>query len=537
MRNTLAKAARLSDELLGIIVASGSAAGISAAFNAPIAGAMFALEIILGARFSNRYLGVVVIASVSSNVVSRALLGTHPAFDVPAYPLHSPLELPLYLVLALLCGTVAVFFSRLLSSFEHRSAHLGLALPLRFALGMALTGVVAIAEPRVLGSGLEEVGEAIADSENWFALEAMLSLLFFKLLATLFTLGTGNSGGEFAPSMVIGAMLGGIVGYAGNLLAPEVVRQPQAFALVGMAAFLSGAIRAPITCIILVLEMSNDYRLIVPLMMTVVLSTLVADLLQADSIYTEKLTTRGIRWQRGHDIDVLQTVTVEEVMTRDYASVLPSTPLSSLVTQFNVTHQHGFAIVQDGQLYGIVALKDVEAAQAAGQPPETPAIALGTTQNVVTVHPDDPVNNALRRMNAYHVGRLPVVARADRRTFLGMVRRADILHAYDLGLSRKAWEQHREEVFRLRKNLDDVAFIDLSVGEGAPMAGRTLKEFPYSDDCLLVSVRRGGKSMIAHGDTLILPGDRLTAYASEHMQDVVRAQFGGLPAPQPEPDR
>jgi chloride channel protein, CIC family len=514
---------KLTDEKLKMLVASGAAAGIAATFNAPIAGAMFALEVILG-RFGNRYLGMVVISAVSANVVARVLLGEEPAFSVPAYPLDSPLELPLYLVLGVLCALLAIVYITVLYRAEDVFDSWQVPLPVRTTVGMLLLGLLALVAPEVLGSGLHFIGEAISRNLT-LATDTLLTLLVLKLLATAFTLGAGNSGGVFAPGLFMGALLGGLVGQIGQQLWPEVIANPGAFALVGMAAMFAGAARAPITAIIIVLEMSNDYRLIVPLMMTVVVATLLADLLHPESIYTLKLKRKGIRWQTGQDIDVLQSVRIGEVMTLNYDEVQPETRLTETVTLLNTSHHHGFPIVdQQRRLRGIVTISDIEHAQAANVAPDTPVIEIGRTGNLITVYPDEPVYSALRLLNVYDIGRIPVVAREDDVTYLGIIRRSDIMHAYDVGLERKSIEQHRQEELRLRR-VERNTFVEVEVEPNAPMAGHTLSEFPHSNHCLLVSVRRGGDARIAHGSTRIEAGDLITAYVAIDCVDLMYGQF------------
>jgi CIC family chloride channel protein len=203
--STIGQLAKLSDDQIRMLVASGAAAGIAATFNAPIAGCMFALEVILG-RFSNRYLGIVVVAAVSANVVSRSLLGDAPAFHVPVYQLNSSLELPLYALMALLCTLAAIGFIRALYAAEHLFDSWKVPLHIRTATGMGLTGIAALFAPEVLGTGLEFIGETIADDIT-ISIGFMVILLVLKLFATTFTLGAGNSGGVFAPALFMGQCL------------------------------------------------------------------------------------------------------------------------------------------------------------------------------------------------------------------------------------------------------------------------------------------------------------------------------------------
>src|SRR5690606_27642161 len=194
------------------LVACGAAAGIAAVFNAPIAGAIFALEVILG-RFTVRHFGAVVISSVSASIVGRSFLGDRPAFSVPAYPLNDIAELPIYVFLGFVAAIVAVAFIRILYAAEKLFESLKMPLAIKAAIGMLLTAAVALFVPNrlILGSGIELIGETIAEGFD-ISLGLMTLLLVTKLLATTFTLGSGNSGGVFAPSLFMGAMLGGIVG-------------------------------------------------------------------------------------------------------------------------------------------------------------------------------------------------------------------------------------------------------------------------------------------------------------------------------------
>jgi CIC family chloride channel protein len=519
---------RLSDEQRSMLVASGAAAGIAATFNAPIAGCLFALEVIL-ARFSNRYLGIVVVAAVAANVVSRSLLGENPAFQVPVYSLNSSLELPLYMVVGVLCALMAILFIRVLYGAEHLVEKIKLPLPLITAAGMALTALVGLIAPEVLGPGLEFIGDSISEDMN-MTIGFMLGLLLFKLIATTFTLGTGNSGGVFAPGLFMGALVGGIVGQVGHTIWPETVLTPGAFALVGMAALFAGTARAPITAVVIVLEMSNDYRLILPLLMTVMIATLIADLLHPDTIYTRKLHLRGVQIDSSRDIDLLQMVQVKEVISREYLTVPPDMTVAALYPLFDKTHHHGFPIVaRNGSLVGIITLSDVERAHELGDYQERTVVEVGTTNNIITVHPDEFIFQALKRMNVYDIGRLPVVAREDSSRYLGMIRRVDILRAYNVGLTRKSIEMHRESFFKLR-DVEEQKLVEIEVKPGTPMVGKTLSEFPHSSHCLAIAIVRGGHTLIPNGQTRILAGDQITAYVDADQQDMIVRYFQN-PAP------
>ncbi len=224
----------------------------------------------------------------------------------------------------------------------------------------------------------------------------MVALLIGKLLATTFTLGSGNSGGVFAPSLFMGAILGGIVGTVAHNLFPTVAVNPGAYAIVGMAALFAGAARAPITAILIVFEMSGDYKLILPLMLATVLATLIAERIFPESIYTFKLKLKGISLERGRDLDIMQTVTVDEVMTRTFQTVPDDMSLVEISDLFASTHRHGFPIIDgNGKLTGIVTVSDLDRAVDNELPRRTLVKEIGTPRSQLLVAmPDQAVGRS-----------------------------------------------------------------------------------------------------------------------------------------------
>ena len=528
--STLGQWLSFSDERMRTLVACGAAAGIAATFNAPIAGAIFALEVILG-RLAVRYFGAIVLSAVSASVVSQALLGDKSAFQVPAYPLHHLGEIPIYALLGVLAALWAVLFIKLLYGAEHRFDKWGLPLWVKTAVGMTLTGLTLLLLPggQVLGPGLDLIGESIAEDFN-LTLVLMGLLLVGKLVATTFTLGSGNSGGVFAPSLFMGAVLGGIVGTAGHMLFPEVVVHPGAYAIVGMAAVFAGAARAPITAILIVFEMSGDYKLILPLMLATVIATLLAEHLYSDSIYTLKLTLKGINWGRGRDQDVLQGVMVNEVMTRNnLETILVMTTLSQLKELFAHSHTHGLSILdEEGKLWGVVTITDMERALADELPDETVVTQIGTTwPHLKVAFPDESIGDALSRMSTRGLGRLPVVARDDPYELLGLIRRPDIIKAYDLALTRRDEIQARSQRMQELKKQDGTEFVEIYLKHDDAVVGRNVQSMAAQlpDDCVLISIKRGDKVIIPHGSTVFEAGDHITAFTRV---DEAKTLFGSL---------
>jgi CIC family chloride channel protein len=519
--STLGQWLSFSDERIRTLVACGAAAGIAATFNAPIAGSIFALEVILG-RMTVRYFGAIVLSAVSASMVSQALLGDKPAFQVPAYPLHHLGEIPIYALLGVLSALWAVLFIKVLYGAEERFDRWSVPLPVKTAVGMILTGLTLLILPgkQVLGPGLDLIGDGIAEDFN-LTLGLMGMLLIGKLVATTFTLGSGNSGGVFAPSLFMGAVLGGMVGTAGHMFWPEVAMHPGAYAIVGMAAVFAGAARAPITAILIVFEMSGDYKLILPLMLATVIATLLAEHLYPDSIYTLKLKLKGINWGRGRDQDVLQGVMVNEVMSRNNVeTVSVMTPLSQLKEMFANIHSHGLSVLdEDGKLWGVVTITDMERALSDEMDDDTLVSEIGTGWPYLKVSfPDESIGDALSRMSTRGLGRMPVVDREDPYQLLGLIRRQDIIKAYDLALTRRDEIQARSQRVEALKQKNGTEFVEIYLNNDDAVVGQSVQSVAAQlpDDCVLISIEREGRVVIPHGNTLFEAGDHITAFTRIH---------------------
>lgn len=512
--STVGQLFHFSAERVRTLVACGAAAGIAATFNAPIAGVIFALEVILG-KFTTRYFGAVVISAVSASIVALIFLGNQPAFAVPAYPLNHLGELPVYIVLGGLAAIVAVLFVRVLYWLEEFFLKWQVSSAVKAAAGMLITGLLALLLPgrQVLGSGLEFIGRAIADD---FPLPVglMALLLLLKLLATSFTLGSGNSGGIFAPSLFMGATLGGMVGSVAHNLWPEVAINPGAYAIVGMAAVFSGAARAPITAVLIVFEMSNDYKLILPLMIATVLSTFLAEYLFSESIYTLKLKLKGIVLQRGRDLDLMQSLQVREAMTPNPYVVSTELPVKELGEFFQQTHHHSFPVVNhELKLVGMVSLRDYERALQRQAVAQLKTGDIATMGRLLTVYDDEPLSNAIQRLAIRGVNKMPVVTRAEPDKVIGVIQRSDIVKVYNMALARRAEGKIDEVKASLRRGAN-MRFVSIEITSGSNAAYKTVAslapKLPY--DCVVVSVYRQGNLLIPHGDTVLQPGDTVSAF-------------------------
>lgn len=496
----------LSEDRTRVMVATGAAAGIATAFNAPIAGVFFAVELILG-EYATSSFGMVVLGAVLGAALTRAVVGPTPAFPIPPYGYHGPVELPFYLVLGLLAAPVALAYTRALY-WAHDLFHHG-SFPrwLRPVLVGVLVGLVGVFFPQVFGDSYEAVADILHGSELLPTL--LLLLLGLKILLTALSLGAGFVGGVFAPSLFLGAALGGAYGVVIARLFPSLTIVPSAFALVGMAAVLAGAVRAPVTAIMLLFEMTNDYRIILPLMFAVIVSLLIAQALNEYSVYTLSLYRKGIRLERGRMVDVLEALRVQDVMEPLPVTISEQMPLRLVSTMLQQVRAHGLPVVDDeGRLVGIISVQDIQRALEKGEHNLERPVCDFCTRRPVVVYPDESVKEALQRMVAHDIGRLPVVSRGDRTQLLGWLSRAAIIRAYDLALVQQATRRHRVGQVRLSA-MSGAEVLELEVQPHSLLDGRAIGEVSWPHDSLVASVQRGGRLLIPHGDTRLRAGDHL----------------------------
>jgi CIC family chloride channel protein len=535
--STLGQLLHLSDERVRNLVACGAAGGIAATFNAPIAGSIFALEVILG-RLEVTYFGAVVISSVAAVAVARIFQEGTFAFVVPQYTLISPWELILYTLLGMLAAFGSVGFTRLLYASEDLWDRVPLPEFVKPIGGGLLLGIIGLLTyktangfPRVFGVGYESIGDTLFTR---LGAEVVLGLFLFKMLATVLTLGAGGSGGIFAPSLFMGAMLGTIFGQITHHLFPSVTAPAGAYAMVGMAAFFSGAAHAPVTAILILFEMTGDYRIMLPLMLATVISTLVSRMLSRDSIYTLKLTRRGVHLEQGRDIDIMQGVTVGEAMSTETEKIPLNLPLNLLADKFSRTHNHGFPVVDEsGDLAGVVTIRDLEQTLAENPIDGKTVADIATTEGLLTCFPDEPMWKALCTMGPRDVSQLPVLEQRGSRRLIGLLRRRDIIQAYNNAIAKKAHDQHHAEFLRVTK-LNDAEFANFKITPGSASEGRLISELKLPEKCLVVSVRRGNQLIIPHGYTRLRAKDQLTIFAENGSLATVKQSLDDPDASQPE---
>jgi CIC family chloride channel protein len=516
--STLAQFLNLNKERTVTLVACGSAAGIAATFNAPIAGVIFAMEVILD-EFTTHYFGTVVVAAVAASVVSRYALGNHPAFAVPTYILVSPWELLFYALLGVLAAVVGWSFVGALDYAESKFDSWRFPNALKPAVGAVGVGLIGFVLPQALGTGLVPIEQTLSGNTTW---SLLLALLVAKFLATTFTLGSGNSGGVFSPSLYMGAMLGGLFGYLVHLFFPDITAGSGAYALVGMASVFSAAAHAPLTASLIVFEMSQDYRMILPLMVTVGLSTLLSQYLRRYSIYTIRLHKTGVPIERDRDVDLMKSIRVCEVMTQKPETVRANTRLANLADLFVRTRHHGFPVVDDhNELLGVVTVQDLERTATAGAEIDQLSVADITVRDIVVVFPDDSLAEALEIMGDGDYGRLPVVERQNPTQLVGLLRRADIVRAYRHAVLHKMENQHRAENIRLGQ-MTKMEILEIELSPDMTGVGQYIRNLKLPSDTLITSIRRRERIIIAHGDTQLQAGDVVVALTRQGTAPDVR---------------
>ncbi len=520
---------RFNDERRRTLVAVAAAGGIAATFNAPIAGVLFALEVILG-KFGNRHFASVVIGAVMASAISREILGPDPAFAVPLYELNSLYELPLYVLLGVVCAFASVGFIRLVVGGEDLFNRLSVSPWLRPALGGLLVGLIALVLPQVLGRGYDTTGAILGGRPIFEGGEVgvvlLLVLALVKALATSVSLASWGSGGIFAPVLLIGAALGGAFGELAAYLFPAVVAQPGAFALVGMGAVFAGTTRSPMSTIVMIFELSGGYPLILPLLLAAVMATLIADAVDPESIYQVILSRKGLSLLRSRESDLLQTVSVREFMEEDIPTLRTDDTIKNLRDALANSHHHGFVLTSPDDpehIASIVTLSDVERARREGIEPQSPLRVIAHK----TVHcalPDEPISDVLERMARLDIGRMPVVDPRDRRRAIGFVRQSNLARAYYQAVQRHRQLEEEEEARRLR-DLTGQEIVEVRVRSQCPLVGKTLKEARLPQESIVVAIRRSGQTIFPHGDTKLEPGDTVVANVAPGFSPEFRSYF------------
>ncbi len=428
--SVLGKLFRFPTRNLKILVGCGAAAGISGAFNAPFAGAFFALEEVLG-TFSVGAFSPVVIASVLGSVTARAFLGDESVVRVPAYDaVESWALVLLYPLLGIACGAVGAFYSRVYFQSARWFSQLPGPTWLRPVVGGALVGALALTASGLLaGDGHLHIPMDQLARLSWYFL---LFVTLVKIIMTAVTLGAGGSGGVFTPTLLVGATLGTGLGLLLQLALPNVAVNPVAFGLVGMAGLVSGANRAPITAIFMVFEITDDYGLVLPLMIVSVLAYAVSRKLTPHGLYDGWLAARNETLAHGADRALMERILVAQALDREAVTVLPEATLAEVVAATGRARQMDLPVVdEDRVLLGVIHYPDLRAALMDRGELAGVLVAADLAEPIEAAQPEQTLRDALRTMNARAYDAIPVVTTAGGDSYVGMISRADLLAAYE----------------------------------------------------------------------------------------------------------
>jgi CIC family chloride channel protein len=423
----------LRPEKVKALLPVGAAAAIAAAFNTPLAAVLFALEEIVG-DLNAPVLGSVVLASATSWVVLRLLLGNNPLFKVPQYQLVHPLEFAIYAVLGVAGGLVSVTFTKLLLDMRERF--------LRFpqktvwfqpVAGGLLVGLLGLFVPQVLGVGYGYVGDVL---NGRMALNLMVLLVVLKLLTVTTSYASGNAGGIFGPALFIGAMLGGTVGTVAHRLLPAYTATAGAYALVGMGAVFAGIVRAPMTSVVMIFEMTQDYAVIVPLMIANLVSLFISSRLQRQPIYEALAVQDGIHLPTAETRHRHGQRVVTRIMHATTELLPAELTVQEALERVRSTEFRTCLVTDRRGVVGVINLATLarEVAEDAGK--QLSELVDGSV--FPHVHRDQELDLALQRMGANQIDLLPVVSRADIHKLEGIVTLHDVLDSYGVNLSGRA---------------------------------------------------------------------------------------------------
>ena len=446
----------LGERRLRTLVGCGAAAGIAATFNAPIAGALFAAEVILG-DFAPTQLTPIVISSVAATVVSHHFFADVPAFAIPEYSLVSSGELGVYAILGVVSALVAVAFVKILyfteDFFEGPLARIPSVA--QTVLGGILIGLLALRFPEIMGVGYEAIEMALQED---MLLQTLLLLTVIKILAVSLTIGSGGSGGIFAPSLMIGAMVGGALGTVVHGFWPMATASSGAYALVGAGAVVAATTHAPLTAFMIIFELTGDYKIILPLMIACVIATMLAARIENASIYTMKLLRRGLDLYKGRSLNVLSHLQASDVMISQEGSLATAkTNLFELLSMFMANRYNSiFVVGENDHLEGVINFDDLRPFLDTHGNMGQVVIAhdLMHTDGYPVVRPDDKLDNVIRQLANYHY-EVPVV---DDGVLVGAILVRDVINQYN------------NEMFK-RETASSMCTAVEGVGRFAPMPG------------------------------------------------------------------
>ena len=434
----VAQMLKFTGNRLRTLLACGASGGLAATFNAPMGGAMFASEIIVG-NFSIKTFSPIIVTSVVATVISRHYLGNDITFSAPPYEFKSPIELIFYALLGIFCAIIGVLFIKIFYKTEEYFDSLSIPSFLKPALGGFILGLIALFSRRIMGVGYATIIDILNGNLMIFVL---LVLIFLKIIATSLTLSSGGAGGLFVPSLFIGAATGGFFGTIIHTLYPISTAGSGGYALVAMSAMLASTMRAPITAILIIFEITQSYSIILPLMICTIISNVMSNFLMKDNIFTYPLTKEGIKIRTTTEESILNNIKVKNVMIKDdIITFKKSTPLYEIINCIQKSSHLSFPVVDDNNnLIGMLSLDDIKSIMFdESVKPLLVADDICRKKDVTYIYPDETLADAMSKMGLRDLGAIPVVEKTNNNKLklLGLLRRSDIIIAYNKSFMAK----------------------------------------------------------------------------------------------------